>query len=470
MNRRGFIESVLIGGVARFSRFDALTRPTVRPFTSPPTFDVRDFGARGDGVSDDSAAIVRALAAAAVAGGTVIVPTGVYPVQPILHVASGVTLRGEGDKSILTRVTGDPIVLASTATHDSAIQDLAITGQFAHGVLLDKCSRVRVSRCHVSGATSARFGYGNGVFIVGSNGITIDECRFRANGGEGFRGADIQCDGLGQRSRDIRIENNDCLSVDVAVNILCYDTSGSLIHKNVVSGARIRGAQNHGYGILVYATQANQDACFDNAISDNSISHTEGSGIYLAGCNRSRVINNVIQDVANAQEDFSLPVGAIALNQSQYVTIEGNQISGAGRAGISLASNRQGVGHVTVRRNVIANVGGYGIDLRGLLEDIRVTANTVSRTNGGIGTDRDDVQDSIVVSDNILNAISARGGIKLRNAGRSTVERNTLTDCDGYAVDLTFRDAVSTAGDNVVRQTSASSNRAAARIRVDRRK
>src|SRR5487761_737234 len=60
-------------------------------------FNVRDFGARGDGHSLDTTAINRAIAAAARAGGgCVYSPAGAYPSYSI-HLQSRVTLHlGEG--------------------------------------------------------------------------------------------------------------------------------------------------------------------------------------------------------------------------------------------------------------------------------------------------------------------------------------------------------------------------------------
>lgn len=57
--------------------------------------NVRDFGAKGDGETDDTAAFQKALAAAAQAGGgTVLAPRGNYLFAGNLNVPSGVTLRG----------------------------------------------------------------------------------------------------------------------------------------------------------------------------------------------------------------------------------------------------------------------------------------------------------------------------------------------------------------------------------------
>ena len=66
----------------------------------PPGKSVKDFGATGDGVTDDSAAFLKALAEV---NGAIEVPAGRYVIRQILEITrSGVVLRGEGpQKSIL---------------------------------------------------------------------------------------------------------------------------------------------------------------------------------------------------------------------------------------------------------------------------------------------------------------------------------------------------------------------------------
>ncbi|MGC9327882.1 MAG: glycosyl hydrolase family 28-related protein, partial [Candidatus Hinthialibacter sp.] len=62
---------------------------------NPVSWNVKDYGALGDGVVDDGPAIGRALDAAAKAGGgEVFLPAGKYRIADSLSVPSGVTLRG----------------------------------------------------------------------------------------------------------------------------------------------------------------------------------------------------------------------------------------------------------------------------------------------------------------------------------------------------------------------------------------
>jgi len=63
---------------------------------------VKDFGATGDGVTDDYTAIAAAIAVASVLGGIVFFPAGTYRTSATLSVlASGVVLQGVGVQSII---------------------------------------------------------------------------------------------------------------------------------------------------------------------------------------------------------------------------------------------------------------------------------------------------------------------------------------------------------------------------------
>ncbi len=415
------------------------------------TFDVRRFGARGNGRADDSKAFAAALAAAAVTGGIVTVPAGKYRVLPMLHVRSGVTVRGIGVASIVRGADGDPIVFAAGDVHDVEVSDLTIEGRYSHGILLDRVTSGRVSRCHVSGASIPRHGLASGVFIVGSTGVTVQQCQFERNGFDGpGESADIQCNGLGARSQEINIIGNKCLSTGVSVNVRCYSTSRSTVRDNEISGARVMGAQNHGYGILIYPTSGQLESCFENVIERYHISKTHGSGIYMVRCDRSSVIVNVIEDVATLQGDDSLPVAGIALNGSQFVAVRGNRIVRSGKAGVSLATDRAGTGNSQIRGNTILGAAGYGIHLRGALSDLHVEGNTITETHGGIGTDFLAVQERIVIADNELTDVIGGAAIKLTNARRSSVTGNRIRRGSGMALDIAFGDDASVASNNAL--------------------
>jgi hypothetical protein len=72
-----------------------LLSPAARGQSIPGTLNVRDFGAKGDGRTDDTAAFQKALdASAAAGGGKVIAPRGAYFFAGHLNVPAAVTLAG----------------------------------------------------------------------------------------------------------------------------------------------------------------------------------------------------------------------------------------------------------------------------------------------------------------------------------------------------------------------------------------
>lgn len=72
---------------------------------------VTDFGAEGDGTTDDTNAFIAAIDSAASVGATILVPHGTYLISNTLTIPDGVRLRGEGsgDDPLQTPVNGSLI-------------------------------------------------------------------------------------------------------------------------------------------------------------------------------------------------------------------------------------------------------------------------------------------------------------------------------------------------------------------------
>ena len=73
-------------------------------------FDVKDFGARGDGVGDDTVSIQNAINAAVLAKGTVSVPAGTFKLSAATN---GFALTVNGDGVTLMLQAGSVLKLAS---------------------------------------------------------------------------------------------------------------------------------------------------------------------------------------------------------------------------------------------------------------------------------------------------------------------------------------------------------------------
>ncbi|HVU35752.1 MAG TPA: glycosyl hydrolase family 28-related protein [Opitutaceae bacterium] len=89
MNRRSFLAQSSSAGL--LAAFTASSPASAAPVSA---LNVIDRGARGDGTGDDTAAIQKALDAAAEKGGVVWLPAGRYAVRGTLSVPEGVTLEG----------------------------------------------------------------------------------------------------------------------------------------------------------------------------------------------------------------------------------------------------------------------------------------------------------------------------------------------------------------------------------------
>lgn len=96
------------------------------------TFNVRDFGAKGDGVADDTAAIAQALAKAGAAGGGVVwLPKGRYLVSAKLTVPRFTVLRGEKREAVWIYVSRIPPAFDGliAGSGDFAVENLSIVSQ-----------------------------------------------------------------------------------------------------------------------------------------------------------------------------------------------------------------------------------------------------------------------------------------------------------------------------------------------------
>ena len=78
-------------------------------------FNIKDFGASGDGVTDDTNAVLRAISNCTVNSGVLYIPTGKFVIRSslIFKTNNPFTIRGDGWNSILLWEFNDHLIVIS---------------------------------------------------------------------------------------------------------------------------------------------------------------------------------------------------------------------------------------------------------------------------------------------------------------------------------------------------------------------
>ena len=179
----------------RLTAFLLLTAPV-----SAAVFSIIDYGATGNDQSDDTAAILKTLAACREAGGGIVhIPKGTYLISrqgaesPILEIPSHTILRGEGGGSTLKF---DPKVNQSNFWRMLGVSQHDCRNVLIHNLRLDGSNTYQK---YEPGKTPEQ---NHGIFLYRPKGIienvTIKDCLI-----ENFSG---DCIGLGPGCRNITVK------------------------------------------------------------------------------------------------------------------------------------------------------------------------------------------------------------------------------------------------------------------------
>ena len=141
---------------------------------SPLTINVKDKGAKGDGQTDDTAALQRAIDAVGKKGGTVFVPDGTYMINAVgpkqVSLKSATTLKLSAGATLKAIPNAEKAYSILTI---SAVSDVAVVG----GTLLG-------DRDEHQGSAGE---WGMGIMVMeGAERITIDRVTSRKMWGDGF--------------------------------------------------------------------------------------------------------------------------------------------------------------------------------------------------------------------------------------------------------------------------------------------
>jgi parallel beta-helix repeat protein len=206
--------------------------PTATPTPSPsPTvpagsFNVRNYGAKGDGTVNDRPAIQRAVdACAAAGGGTVYLPAGTYfldsgvvPSGSYYYIAialkDNVTLAGDGAATRIRSTRSSLNNIGGAHLSNVTVRDLVDIGGSENGIKFGACDRVTISNVTVSGHY---IGFG----LYGCTNLNVRNCIARENGMGFCLGDDVVNQVPQTGSHDQSLTN--CEAYDNSTGIRIHD-------------------------------------------------------------------------------------------------------------------------------------------------------------------------------------------------------------------------------------------------------
>jgi parallel beta-helix repeat protein len=315
------------------------------------TVSVKDFGAVGDGIVNDTAAIQDAIDSLPSYGGSVYVPSGVYNVSGLYldgtsGTKTGVTLFGDGRGSELFLISGSSgeNVLAANSGNDFVVRSLTINGNVAGNPI-------------PGSPTDPDYEKWNGIRLAGVERATVTECLIVNCGFGGILpGAANLTD---SPSQQIIISNN--IMRDNSFGIGAMYQNGNVIENNVI-------VANLTYGMVIdqFSSQC--------TVSGNVVIGNGNNGIFGYRVDRCTFVGNVCRSNDG--------VGLVIDNGSVDNTIIGNACGDNTNSGIKVIG---GAYSNTVSGNACDNNGQYGVHIDGSGNNV-VVGNTIrENTYSGIG-------------------------------------------------------------------------------------
>jgi len=359
------------------------------PATAAPglAVSVRNYGARGDGTTDDTAAIQRAIdAVAAAGGGTVTLPAGTYrvasplkgtPLYPIVvRLRSHVALVGSGAASVIrldpVPPSQDTVWLLATCdprragcdgpTRNIRLENLVIDGsrarqpvrdgresQHMHGVMLVASSDVRIRGLIVRDVA------GDGIYTYRDNRrLIVEQSTFQR-----IRRVGINFAGTSQSAaRDNRIESAQWALKMELDGPAERSVSGNEFRRNVATD--VFG------GIAITKSDerrlATHARASDMVIADNDFTITSDRadriGIIVTGVDRVRVTGNRVAGNLNRGLSAVDDVSGLLIENNEFVTASGSPGGTAASAACIRVGGRSlgtaDIRSITIRGNTLS--------------------------------------------------------------------------------------------------------------------
>lgn len=340
-------------------------------------YNVRDYGAIGNGVADDTVAIQAAITAAQAVGAIVFFPAGTYKITASLTISARCKIKGEGFQGDsgggfagvgVTQSTGflGSVIVAGTtvsafvATTNKAVsfEDVQITYPST-----PSSGAIAITIQAVAGAGNANTqSFIRNCMITGADqGIVLTNCL------------------------DFRIDSNDIL-YSVTYGIVVNSPNYPSYNQASISNNEIWGAANAGFQAHILLQAGGDMRIVNNKISTGGV-NTNGIAIFGASSGSQNMEPLVIANnsIEGPQNCIAFVTANASLSISNIV-ISGNQLWGGGKA---ILANTFGTGQwilgVAISGNLLSVNGGVGVTVVQLdnVSGASITGNVLNLSGGG---------------------------------------------------------------------------------------
>ncbi len=364
---------------------------------------VLDYGAIGDGQTDNTDAFTRAFSA--LAGQTIYIPSGTYIISGKVFIPSNTTILGDGRSSVIMASAGKPVgsdLLKISNASNITLSNITLSGNIIYNTRED--------------GHSAKDGI-HLLDVWNSNSLTVQNCNFIDNVYACIRiignCSDISVDNSNFENVDCGVitlgsGNVDSLSVsnsyfDGHQNSECVSLYSTGLHTNIIVKDNVMKNKIYGIAINFAKATVNNAKVLNNKISDCAV------GIFLNHVSNAEVIENSIINTTALTNGGT----GISATSCSNIYISNNIVTYTRQQGLYIkdcvSSN--------ISKNTITDCGYQNnnyhcVDIHGTCSDLQIIGNTVIRNDTTLspyslvvncnGSGTTNIQDTTVINSKLV--------------------------------------------------------------------